>query len=192
LCYSLYRAILDISVKGAFMASQRPNSATPAANGNEESFEKLLAKLEEIVGQLEAGEKPLEESLALYEQGIVALKRCHVILDGADKRIRKLVQNAAGEPVLHDITQAAKSASESRRTKAKGELSEHQISAQDSGQDFQAADELEEAEPENSGNPDVDAERESQHNPSSSTTSKAKTRSQSGKAGGSLFGSAQQ
>jgi exodeoxyribonuclease VII small subunit len=174
------------------MASQRPNSATSAANSkDDESFEKLLAKLEEIVGQLEAGERPLEESLALYEQGIVALKRCHFILDGADKRIRKLVQNAAGEPVLHDITQSAKNASESRRTKARGEVSPQQISAQDSGQDFHAADDVEDEESENSGNPDVDAERESQHNPSSSTTSKAKTRSQGGKAGGSLFGSAQ-
>ena len=170
------------------MASQRPNNATSAASASEESFEKLLAKLEEIVGQLEAGEKPLEESLALYEQGVAALKRCHVILDGADKRIRKLVQNAAGEPVLHDITQSAKNASESRRTKAKGDVTAQQISAQDSGQDFQAAEQLEE-EAENSGNPDVDAERESQHNPCSSTTSKAKTKG--GKAGGSLFGSAQ-
>ena len=72
------------------------------ANAPQESFEELLAKLEDIVGQLEAGAKPLEESLALYEQGVEALKRCHLILDRAEKRIRLLVKGADGnnKPVI--------------------------------------------------------------------------------------------
>src|SRR5438045_383067 len=67
------------------------------------SFESALAELEEIVAQLEAGEKPLEESLALYERGVGALKRCHGILDKSEKRIRLLVKDASGAPALRDV-----------------------------------------------------------------------------------------
>ena len=91
------------------MAAQRPNNGSPSASkeSGDESFENLLSKLEEIVSQLEAGERPLEESLTLYEQGVATLKRCHVILDGADKRIRRLLQNSGGDPIVEDITQSA-------------------------------------------------------------------------------------
>src|SRR5947208_1198320 len=67
------------------------------------SFEDALAELEEIVAQLEAGEKPLEESLALYERGVGALARCHGILDKSEKRIRLLVKDASGAPALEDV-----------------------------------------------------------------------------------------
>jgi exodeoxyribonuclease VII small subunit len=65
-------------------------------------FEKSLETLERIVGQLEAGEKPLDESLALYEQGVSALKQCHEQLDHAEQRIRLLVRTANGSPVLRE------------------------------------------------------------------------------------------
>jgi len=76
-----------------------PNSGDAIAR---KSFEDALAELEDIVGQLEAGSKPLDESLALYEKGVGALKHCHSILDKAEKRIRILVRNAQGEPDLRE------------------------------------------------------------------------------------------
>ena len=73
---------------------------------------RLLEALENRIDLIEAraalaqanknGAKPLDESLALYEKGVGALKHCHGILDKAEKRIRLLVKNERGEPVLED------------------------------------------------------------------------------------------
>ena len=54
------------------------------------SFEKTLARLEEIVGLLERGEAPLEEGLALYEEGVALSKRCQELLATAEERIQRL------------------------------------------------------------------------------------------------------
>lgn len=66
------------------------------------SFEKTLAELEEIVQQLEEGDKPLDQSIALYERGVRALKTCHAVLDQAEQRIKTLVKDAGGKPALKD------------------------------------------------------------------------------------------
>lgn len=66
------------------------------------SFEKTLAELEEIVQQLEEGDKPLDQSIALYERGVKALKSCHAVLDQAEQRIKTLVKDAGGKPALKD------------------------------------------------------------------------------------------
>jgi len=71
-------------------------------NEPQPSFEQSLAELEEIAAKLEAGSTSLDDSLALYEKGVAALKRCHVLLDQAEKRIRLLVQNAEGGVVLRE------------------------------------------------------------------------------------------
>jgi len=44
-----------------------------SADVNELSFEDALRELEQVVGKLERGEVPLDESIALYERG-AALK----------------------------------------------------------------------------------------------------------------------
>jgi exodeoxyribonuclease VII small subunit len=67
-------------------------------------FEACLRELEETVERLEAGDLPLEESLALFEKGVGALKRCHALLDQAEKRVRILVRGVNGEPELRDAT----------------------------------------------------------------------------------------
>lgn len=79
-----------------------PQIKTPPDKKSIVSFEDSLGELEQIVARLEAGERPLDESLALYEKGVTALKQCHLILDRAEKRIRRLVQGPNGEPVLQD------------------------------------------------------------------------------------------
>jgi exodeoxyribonuclease VII small subunit len=82
------------------MAIQNPKSENQ--NPKEPSFEQSLAELEEIAAQLEVGNTPLDESLALYEKGVAALKRCHAMLDKAEKRIRTLVQDAGGGVALRE------------------------------------------------------------------------------------------
>lgn len=62
----------------------------------ENSFEASLAKLDEVVGKLESGDMPLEESLALFEQGIKLSRDCRNRLAKAERRIEILMQDADG------------------------------------------------------------------------------------------------
>ena len=63
---------------------------------DEKSFEQHLAEVEGIVRELESGSLPLEESIARYEKAVSALKKCHAILDAAEKRIEALTRRADG------------------------------------------------------------------------------------------------
>lgn len=55
------------------------------------SFEEALARLEEIVARLEAGDLPLEESMALFEEGVGLARLCQEILAAAEGRLEMLV-----------------------------------------------------------------------------------------------------
>lgn len=57
---------------------------------NQPNFEAALARLSEIVKMLESGQAPLEESLALYEEGVGLVRLCNEKLDGAEKKIKAL------------------------------------------------------------------------------------------------------
>lgn len=61
-------------------------------------FEKALAELEVIVGQLEKGSVPLEESIAIYERGEALKRHCESLLRNAEMRIEKITLNAEGRP----------------------------------------------------------------------------------------------
>lgn len=61
------------------------------------TFEEALARLQEIVRQLENGDLPLERSLELFEEGIGLFKRCQTELQIAEGRISKLIQTLEGE-----------------------------------------------------------------------------------------------
>lgn len=62
----------------------------------EQTFESALARLEEIVGLLEKGELPLEESLKLFEEGVGLARYCTDRLDDAEKRIHVLMSTESG------------------------------------------------------------------------------------------------
>ncbi|MEO5362366.1 MAG: exodeoxyribonuclease VII small subunit [Magnetococcus sp. DMHC-8] len=53
-------------------------------------FEQSLARLEEVAQCLERGELPLEEGLALFEEGIQLARQCQDRLDAAEKRMTTL------------------------------------------------------------------------------------------------------
>jgi len=53
------------------------------------TYERAFTQLEAILAQLEAGDLPLEESLALYEQGAALAKLCATMLDEAELRVRQ-------------------------------------------------------------------------------------------------------
>jgi len=73
---------------------------TEGPRSKEPSFEDALARLEEIVVALEGGDRPLEESLKLFEEGIALTRQCASRLDHAQRRIDLLSRDARGEPVL--------------------------------------------------------------------------------------------
>ncbi len=60
------------------------------------SFEDALRALEEIVRKLEAGEVPLDDSIALYERGEALRGHCQARLDSAQARIEKIVAGPDG------------------------------------------------------------------------------------------------
>jgi len=60
------------------------------------SFEEGMTELETIVGRLEAGNVPLEESLVSFEAGVSLLRTLHERLGDVEKRVEVLVRDAAG------------------------------------------------------------------------------------------------
>jgi exodeoxyribonuclease VII small subunit len=59
-------------------------------------FEAALLELEKRVRQLEAGELTLEQSLALFEEGVELARTCHERLEAAENRVARLVRGASG------------------------------------------------------------------------------------------------
>ncbi|MHC4878311.1 MAG: exodeoxyribonuclease VII small subunit [Planctomycetota bacterium] len=54
------------------------------------SFEEAVAELQQIVGALEDGSLPLEESMSQFERGVRLLKNCYQVLEQAEQRIEIL------------------------------------------------------------------------------------------------------
>jgi exodeoxyribonuclease VII small subunit len=59
-------------------------------------FETALAELETIVGRLEQGNVPLEDSIAIYERGESLKKHCEALLRKAEARVEKITLGADG------------------------------------------------------------------------------------------------
>ena len=54
------------------------------------SFEESIKELTNIVGKIEQGQIPLQDSLEQYEKGMALIKQCRIILEKAEKRIEKI------------------------------------------------------------------------------------------------------
>ena len=81
-------------------------------NNKQPAFEQALARLEEIVRALDGGEAPLDESLALFEEGVRLVKLCSEKLDHAEQTVKILVRGEDGKPAEADFApmEAAQSA----------------------------------------------------------------------------------
>jgi len=78
-----------------------PRLLSPATEpaGSPEKFEDLLARLEQIVSDMENGELPLEKLLASYEEGMRLVKACGDRLANAEQKVEILSRAvAAAEP----------------------------------------------------------------------------------------------
>lgn len=61
------------------------------------SFEQALAELERIVAQLESGQTPLEQSIAMYARGAALKAHCEGKLEQARLQVERIVVSPAGE-----------------------------------------------------------------------------------------------
>ncbi len=72
--------------------------ANPEQTGSEQtgseqpSFEQLYARLEEVTERLDGGDLSLEQSVALYEEGMDLARRCQQLLGDVEQRIETLRQ----------------------------------------------------------------------------------------------------
>lgn len=62
------------------------------------NFEDSMARLEEIVGLLERGDAPLEQAMALFEEGAKLLRECTRQLDEAEQKVTLLTAGEDGRP----------------------------------------------------------------------------------------------
>jgi exodeoxyribonuclease VII small subunit len=87
------------------MAKKRaasPESSDDA--GEEPSFETELRRLSQVVERLESGDLGLEESLALFEEGIRLARGAQERLNAAEKRVEELIRiDESGEPVTREL-----------------------------------------------------------------------------------------
>jgi len=56
-------------------------------------FEQAIKELTNIVGKIEQGQIPLQDSLQQYERGMALIKQCRTILQKAEKRIEKITES---------------------------------------------------------------------------------------------------
>lgn len=59
----------------------------------EESFEKMMQRLEEISEELENGKLSLDESVLKFEEGMEISKKCSKLLENAEKKITILLKD---------------------------------------------------------------------------------------------------
>ena len=72
---------------------KRATIGETSENANDDSpidFEQAVADVESIVAKLESGELGLTDSLQQYEIGIKRLKKCHALLEQAERRVTLL------------------------------------------------------------------------------------------------------
>jgi exodeoxyribonuclease VII small subunit len=63
----------------------------------EPSFEEALARLEQIVGEMEQGELNLQDLVLRYSEGVTLANQCTQCLSRAEKAMDLLLQDKDGE-----------------------------------------------------------------------------------------------
>ena len=70
---------------------------------DEMSFEDAMRELEKVVGDLERGDVPLEQSIALYERGARLKQRCQTKLKEAEEKVALITQDGDGTIALKPV-----------------------------------------------------------------------------------------
>jgi exodeoxyribonuclease VII small subunit len=78
-------------------SSQKPQSEA------KDSLESSLARLEEMIDEIEKTPPPLEALIERYEEGMELLKNCREKLDAAEQRIEIITRRGQGEITLESF-----------------------------------------------------------------------------------------
>ena len=82
---------------------------TAVNSDSEQTFESALARLEDIVQQMDSPTLPLNELIADYEEGVRLVKVCEAKLKDAEQKIEIITKRAQADPELAAFDPAAKS-----------------------------------------------------------------------------------
>ena len=74
----------------------------------QQSFEKSLSRLTEIVEQIEDGDTTLEEAIKLYKEGLTRAKDCGNILGRYEAEVLQLQKDADGAFALTPFSEGTK------------------------------------------------------------------------------------
>jgi exodeoxyribonuclease VII small subunit len=90
------------------MTDKTPTRRSSSKNDDfsEWPIEKCFDELERIVTALEGETIPLEESLKLFERGMLLSRRCSTELGDIEKRIKIIIENTKGETQVKDFAPA--------------------------------------------------------------------------------------
>lgn len=79
------------------MAGASVKKSAKRSKKDEVSFEALIERLDAVVDQLERGDLPLEDSIALFEEGMGLTRAGMARLDDADRKVYQLLQEDGQE-----------------------------------------------------------------------------------------------
>jgi exodeoxyribonuclease VII small subunit len=87
------------------MAAKKKGETASEAKADEQQpkFEEAMAALEDVVRKLEAGDVPLEESLAAFERGVGLVRILHSRLDAVQEKIEELTRSERGQVVTKPL-----------------------------------------------------------------------------------------
>ena len=63
------------------------------------TFEQSMARLTEIVRNLERGDAPLSDAVSLFEEGAGLISSCTRLLDEAEQKVVMLKKGESGDPI---------------------------------------------------------------------------------------------
>lgn len=91
------RPIYTLMTSGIWccMVENMGKSKGRAGSAEEAPFEEVMERLQTVVEQLEEGDLPLDESLAMFEEGVRLSRAGAKRLDEAERRVEELL--AAGD-----------------------------------------------------------------------------------------------
>lgn len=72
---------------------------------NSPAFEDILSRLGSVVERLESGEMPLEESLALFEEGVRLSRVGSARLDEAERRVERLLHGDGTTEAIAELSE---------------------------------------------------------------------------------------
>lgn len=82
-----------------------PRSKSAVQPPAEVPFEEALARVEELVRQMDAENLPLDQMIRLYEEGTAMIRTCQQRLTEAQQKVERITQGASGTLTVEPLEQ---------------------------------------------------------------------------------------